>query len=415
MKFLPGGWNGLQLDIVGFLAILGEASVLTNAQVSSLSKWFLIPRLLPAPQALIRTSRPERLEPSAGKVLGAHSGGIGDHVNYIAHLIHDGSSLRPYSVRCEKITKNPSKIKDPPALVQSSYTGMMNGSHTEHHHHEKSTTTTTTAPTPTTSPPKVQARSRSWLTFLSILGSAMSAALLALSIHRDDGFALLATLLLSSLSTLIGFSNRWRLRLQQRTSSRAVPRSDIVIKYPNGSFLVVRCEEDVARELYWHPEECEYVVAARTYRIISLLGTLVLMFGVICLGNAQLELQVGFAASYIILNAAYWVVAALPAQWHWDLSYYEVRRMKVEGGENNENFTSALWTAIAITGTTKWVTIGNIAPVSSEWKNWMREAEQRVTPGGAEEIGESIKLPEWDCNLALTNYFNPQANGEDLV
>ncbi|KAI4164406.1 MAG: hypothetical protein LQ342_002053 [Letrouitia transgressa] len=245
----------------------------------------------------------------------------------------------------------------------------------------------------------------------------MSAALLALSIHRDDGFALLATLLLSSLSTLIGFSNRWKLRLQQRTSSRAVPRSDVVIKYPNGSFLVVRCEEDVARELYWHPEECEYSVAARTYRIISLLGTLVLMFGVICLGNAQLELQVGFAASYIILNAAYWVVAALPAQWHWDLSYYVVRRMEVEGGEENKNFTSALWQAIAVTGTTSWVKNGNIAPVSPEWNKWMREAEQRVSPGGRGEegIGGKIKLPDWDCELALTNYFNPRARGEEQV
>ena len=46
------------------LAILGEASVLANAQVSALSLFFLLPRLVPAPQALIRTTRPERLEDS---------------------------------------------------------------------------------------------------------------------------------------------------------------------------------------------------------------------------------------------------------------------------------------------------------------------------------------------------------------
>jgi len=50
--FLPG-FEGLQLGIVGFLTILGEGSVLANAQVSSLSKLFFLPRLLPAPQAFL--------------------------------------------------------------------------------------------------------------------------------------------------------------------------------------------------------------------------------------------------------------------------------------------------------------------------------------------------------------------------
>lgn len=94
-----------------------------------------------------------------------------------------------------------------------------------------------------------------------------------------------------------------------------------------------------------------------------------------------------------------------------------MRRMEVEGGEENKNFTSALWQAIAVTGTTSWVKNGNIAPVSPEWNKWMREAEQRVSPGGRGEegIGGKIKLPDWDCELALTNYFNPRARGEEQV
>ena len=80
-------FKDLQLDIVGFLAILGEGSVLANAQVSTLSKWIFLPRLLPAPQALLRPSRPSKLEPSLGYVTGVKSGNHRDHVNHIGHVV----------------------------------------------------------------------------------------------------------------------------------------------------------------------------------------------------------------------------------------------------------------------------------------------------------------------------------------
>lgn len=79
--------TSLQLDIVGFLAILGEGSVLANAQVSTLSKWIFLPRLLPAPQALMRPTRPLDLEPVRGDVSAVWSGNDRDHVNHIGHII----------------------------------------------------------------------------------------------------------------------------------------------------------------------------------------------------------------------------------------------------------------------------------------------------------------------------------------
>ena len=87
-----GNGNGtnlesLQLDIVGFLAILGEGSVLANAQVSTLSRWIFMPRLLPAPQALMRPSRPNVLEPSPGHVTGIFSGNYRDSVNHIGNIV----------------------------------------------------------------------------------------------------------------------------------------------------------------------------------------------------------------------------------------------------------------------------------------------------------------------------------------
>jgi hypothetical protein len=79
--------NSLQLDIVGFLAILGEGSVLANAQVSTLSKWVFLPRLIPAPQALMRPTRPLILEPVQGHVTGVFSGNHRDSINHVGNIV----------------------------------------------------------------------------------------------------------------------------------------------------------------------------------------------------------------------------------------------------------------------------------------------------------------------------------------
>jgi hypothetical protein len=79
--------DSLQLDIVGFLAILGEGSVLANAQVSTLSKWIFLPRLIPAPQALMRPTRPLVLEPVPGSVSGIFSGNFRDNINHIGNIV----------------------------------------------------------------------------------------------------------------------------------------------------------------------------------------------------------------------------------------------------------------------------------------------------------------------------------------
>jgi hypothetical protein len=79
--------QSLQLDIVGFLAILGEGSVLANAQVSTLSKWIFLPRLIPAPQALMRPTRPNKLEPVPGQVAGIFSGNYRDSINHIGNIV----------------------------------------------------------------------------------------------------------------------------------------------------------------------------------------------------------------------------------------------------------------------------------------------------------------------------------------
>lgn len=196
----------------------------------------------------------------------------------------------------------------------------------------------------------------------------------------------------------------------KRRQKRRVPEDQIIIVYPRGAFLVVNCDENIARELYWHPEECKYKYGNTLYRLLSLIGTITLMFGVICLANATLELQIAFAAAYMILNAAYWVVAALPPQWHWDLSCYVVERGCDEG---HENFTQALWGSIKITRGIEWVKIGRVAPVSEAWRMWVEMAGDVVARGeeAEGEKGKGRMVDEWDAEGALTDFLNPAEKG----
>lgn len=76
-----------QLDIVGFLAVLGEGSVAANAQVSALSYLFYLPRLIPAPQALLLPNRPATLPEKKATVTGVESGQTKEHIHHVAHVL----------------------------------------------------------------------------------------------------------------------------------------------------------------------------------------------------------------------------------------------------------------------------------------------------------------------------------------
>ncbi|MCJ1349266.1 hypothetical protein MMC31_007502 [Peltigera leucophlebia] len=410
LRWIVGGFDNLQLDIVGLyairnpvlktitqltalpnsLAILGESSVLANAQVASLSLFFLLPRLIPAPQALIRTARPERLTPSTGRVVSTLSGNFSDHINPIATLLHDVKKLDAYSVRFARITRE----------VRSGRKNSEKHSNGDEHKYNPSS--------------QVTARTRSPLTFLSVLGCTMSVALFVLSLVKKDGMALLATILLSLLATLIGIGSRWSLELRKRSATRDVLDSDVVIAYPKGSFLIVKCSEDIQRELYFAPEECHYQVGATAYRVLSLVTTIMLMFGVIFLGNASLVLQISFAAAYLILNAAYWTVAALPPQWNWDLSCFNFELIELSRPEREPNFTAALWTAIAITRSTEWVINGRIAPVNSAWRRWLEEAGRIAASGNASKKDDKgrVILPTWDFQQKLTDLIKEEKDAQ---
>ncbi|QPH10961.1 hypothetical protein C2857_002493 [Epichloe festucae Fl1] len=129
--------------------------------------------------------------------------------------------------------------------------------------------------------------------------------------------------------------------------------------------VLVRCSEEVARELYSGTEECEYYVGGNTYRALMALGTMLLMLSVALLGNCTWELKVFIGASYILLNGLYWGLGMMPRSYFRDLSRYEWTDVTPDDAgsahkvtraadqrEGNPSFTRTLWYAIRETGLT---------------------------------------------------------------
>lgn len=234
--------------------------------------------------------------------------------------------------------------------------------------------------------------------------------------------SLIATVLLSLLSTNTGIAQKWAPTPNDPKPDPHSPEGDVVIKYPQGAFIVVKCQERTARYLYFNPSErCIYhIKSTAVYRGLSLISTLFLMGGVICLANAKIQNQTAFAASYMMINIVYWIVAALPPANHWDLSRLEVAHIEVKGGtpprtavvqDVPPTYTEALWKAIAVTGTSNWVKEAGWAPKTPAWSDWLEEAEEAAV---GEPMKESVMRREdgtekevwtirnWDSKNALS-------------
>lgn len=213
---------------------------------------------------------------------------------------------------------------------------------------------------------------------VNLVGCALSIALLVLSFVFGDGMSLVATLLLSTLSTLVGFTNHWQFSLQRRRSPGPVPSGDTIIYWPNGSMLVVKCSEETARELFWAPESINYTLTWNGgFMFLSLCGTIFLMVSVIALANATIEMQLAWASAYVLLNIGHWVAAALPRKYSWDFSAFEIKEQSNEDGPFNKNFTEALFKAIVFTKSVRWVKQAELAPATDVWDVWLDKAEEK--------------------------------------
>jgi hypothetical protein len=277
--------------------------------------------------------------------------------------------MPPYTVRCVSVTINKEVREQPLTMMDTLFSGQPRSKGASNSNRQS---------------PLVKPNPLGPLAWVTMLGSFVSIALFIVSIVLGDGMSLVATLLLSGLSTLVGLSNKWELQLPRKYTGRAkLPPGDVVIKFPNKSFLVVFCKEEVARELFWAVEEIKYHFEnATAYRLISLVGTLMLMLGVIVLANAKLPLKFYWTGAYLLLNAAHWAAAALPQRLHWDLSAFRVEEQGIAGGPDNETYMDALGKAIVVTKSVDWLRLGKAVPFTHKWDEWLAEAERAANTCG---------------------------------
>ncbi|KAJ2967476.1 hypothetical protein NUW58_g10444 [Xylaria curta] len=374
----PAGWR---LDVVTLLAVIGESSIAEHAQIITASVLCLLPRIIPAPQALVKPSRPQRLPETTAKMTGVYSGVVLDTVGFFANIIHPLDQLQPFAFKVLEIKhrdKNNAggievpqpaanghtsflgrwrlngrantglstkSIKGPPAdalddeptTVRGRATGLSVAFDVEAGPDPPSQGITrrptmkekvqdfVANPTlaNTAKRPAIPATLYSPMHILEIFSALLTFAIIGFAIAKKDGTAILAVTLMASASSVVGWASWWRPILMNRSHTNKVPAGDVIIRTREGAFLLVKCTEEVARELYSGTEECEYHVGGRAYRVLMGLGTFLLMASVILLGNCKWSSQIFIGASYIVLNGLYWTMGLLPKRLFWDLSRYE--------------------------------------------------------------------------------------------
>jgi hypothetical protein len=328
----------------------------------------VLPRLLPAPQSFLKTDRPFRLPPENAVVVGVYSGNHSQTLNFFPALMHDIDELPRFTVKTmciERTRETPRKGFltgfNQGAMITPKLFGPMN--------------------------------------ILAWIGVIAFIVLFVVSIVVQDGTAVISLGLLALTSTLSGLGSLWRVDLQRRDARRDVPPGDVVIVGRQGSFMVVKCSEDVARELYFGLERCRYIINDRRFRILAGASTFMFMAAVVLLANCTWALQLSIGMTYIFLNGCYWCAALLPPGFQWDLSAYQV----VEGEEvTTRSYTATLVETIRMTKFTRWVRIAGAVPQTETWDKWLVEAKKAVSDG---------KFEEWDAERRLSELL---AEGKSL-
>jgi hypothetical protein len=240
--------------------------------------------------------------------------------------------------------------------------------------------------------PRIPAKLLSPLNILSVGSSLLTLGLLVLAIIEKDGVACLALGTISLASSIVGFASWWSPVLKTRDFRSRVPPGDTIIRTREGAFLLVICNEEVARELYTTPEEFKYYVTPGPYRVLVGFGTLLLMVSVVLLGNCNFKMQAAIGASYMALNGMYWAASLVPGELFWDLSLYdckditpldakEAHQMQDGSLDGIPSYTRTLWYALRETKKTGWLKKGGIIPDTPLWDQWLKLAELNATNG----------------------------------
>ncbi|KAF7874929.1 hypothetical protein EAF04_002103 [Stromatinia cepivora] len=392
--------DGWRLDIVSLLAVIGESAMAEHSQAMTSSWMCMLPRIIPAPQVLLKSSRPSRMPQVNAAVVGVHNGVYVQSLNFFPNIIHPIEELKPFEFKVFEIKHRnaPRQVASPPASTnkerQVSASSSIETAHLESGTRVQPRRRDTLAAKIThrsTSldgkKPHVPAKFWSPLNCLSLISFFLTIGLFIWAVLTHDGTACVALFTISLASSIVGYASCWSPALMNRNNNSKVPLGDVVIRTREGAFVVVRCDEEVARELYNGTEECQYYVATDPYRVLVGFGTFLLMVSVVLLGNCDFQMQISIGASYIVLNGAFWGVALMNKGRFWDLSSYEWKDVTPESAreahlaqdendvEGKPSFTRTLWYAIRETKKIGWVKTSGAAPKTVKWEEWLKKAE----------------------------------------
>lgn len=329
-SWFPTGRNderGWRLDIVSLLAVIGESSMEEHAQVLTSSWIGMLPRIIPAPQALLKPMRPTRLPQVNASVVGVHNGTSIPSLNYFPNIIHPIEDLPALSFKVLEIKHKsgrnvtPGSTSNEKVAATSVDLRSVENGHGPSQIRKRSTFRAIGerfVRRPTEQPRTyIPSRRFSPLNILSVLSCLLTIGILVWAALIKDGTAVTAIGTISLATSVVGYASWWSPVLTQRTSHATVPPGDVVIRTREGAFLLVRCDENVARELYTGTEECRYYVEKTPYRLLVGFGTFLLMISVVLLGNCHFAMQAAIGVSYIVLNGAFWGASLLNKKRFW--------------------------------------------------------------------------------------------------
>ncbi|KAB8260403.1 hypothetical protein BDV32DRAFT_149375 [Aspergillus pseudonomiae] len=371
--------DGWHLDALPLLAVLGGSSVKVHLPALTTSWLCFLPRLIPAPEVMLNTSRPTHFEGTRAVVVGVHSGTRADELNFLANLLHPISDIPQYEFREYNIKLAPEK--------------------SQRHWYTLPFFKTRKRPA------FMAMRKTSVLNILTILSFAWTVVLICWAVSIEDGAAIISIGLLSLAATVAGIATYNHPQLCFRPADNDVPAGDVIIRTRYGAFILVTCDEDVARELYNGTEERKYLVGRVASKILECTGTLLLMVGVVLLGNCKWTMQTLVGATYLVLNIAYWVAALLPRSWIWDVSRYRVEKkdkitQQLKCSAPVPSYTRALWCAIYSTKEISWISISGAAPITDAWKEWERQAYDNRDDPTWDAVSTKAQLMEKHKSLA---------------
>ncbi|RAL67711.1 hypothetical protein DID88_008449 [Monilinia fructigena] len=106
--------EGWRLDIVSLLAVIGESAMAEHSQSMTSSWMCMLPRIIPAPQVLLKSARPSRMPQVNAAVVGVHSGIFIPTLNFFPNIIHPIEDLEPYEFKVFEINHSNSGKSPPP-------------------------------------------------------------------------------------------------------------------------------------------------------------------------------------------------------------------------------------------------------------------------------------------------------------